>query len=276
MTTKVTPAMNEGLLKEFTDEEIKQGLDGIGDLKAPRQDGMPALFYKKFWTTVGEDVTREVKHFLNGGPMPESWNDTVVVLIPKVQNPEKLTDLRPISLCNVVYKIASKVLSNRLKIILRDIISQNQSAFVPGRLITDNVLIAYEMTHFMQTKRGGGDGYATLKLDMSKAYNRVEWSFVEKIMRKLGFHDRWIALIMRCIRTVNYRIKVNGELTEQIRPTRGLRQGDPISPYLFLLCAEGFSALLNAAESECRLQGVSICANAPSITHLLLMIHCFS
>jgi len=152
---------------------------------------------------------------------------------------------------------------------LTDIISQNHSAFVPGRLITDNVLIAYEMTHFMQTKRSRGDGYAALKLDMSKAYDRVEWSFVEKMMRKLGFHDRWITLIMRCITTVNYKIKVNSELTEHITPTRGLRQGDPISPYLFLLCAEGFSALLNAAESEGRLQGISICANAPSITHLL-------
>lgn len=141
--------MNGILLKEFSDEEIKQGLDNIGHLKAAGDHGMPAIFYKAFWETIGDDVTKEVRNFLEGGPMAESWNDTVVVLIPKVQNPEKLKDPRPISLCNVVYKITSKVLSNLLKIILPEIISQNQSAFVPRCLITDNVLIAYEMNHFM-------------------------------------------------------------------------------------------------------------------------------
>jgi hypothetical protein len=150
----------------------------------------------------GGDVTREVLHFLNGGGMPNNWNDTIVVLIPKTQNLEKLKDLRPISLCNVVYKIASKVLTNRLKRILPDIISQNQSTFVPGRLITDNILIAYELTHFLQNKRWGTDGYAAVKLDMSKAYDRVEWLFVQKMMEKLGFLERWIDLIMKCISSV--------------------------------------------------------------------------
>lgn len=196
---------------------------------------MPAVFYKSFWETIGDDVIREVRNFLRGGLMPDSWNDTVVVLIPKVQLPKKLKDLRPISLCNVVYKIASKVLANCLKIILPEIISQNHSAFVPGRLIADNVLIAYEMNHSMQNKRSGGDGYVVLKLDMSKAYDRVEWSFMEKIMRKMGFHERWISLIMQCISTVTYRIKVNGSLTEQIIPSRGATTGGPTFPTPFLV-----------------------------------------
>lgn len=214
-------------------------------------------------------MPKEVLNFLNGGDIPQGWNDTVVTLIPKVQSPERLKDLRPISLCTVVYKLASKVLSNRLKLILPDIISPNQSAFVPQRLITDNVLLAYEMTHFMQTKRTGQEGYAALKLDMSKAYDRVEWSFLEKMMVRLGFAEGWVKLIMRCVSTVTYRIKVNGDLTDQIIPSRGLRQGDPISPYLFLICAEGFSSLLYAAEERGDLSGVKVCQQAPSVSHLL-------
>ena len=105
---------------------------------------------------MGEKVVDEVISVLKGGPMPDGWNDTVVVLIPKVKNPSRIKDLRPISLCNVVYKLCSKVIANRLKLVLPDIISDNQSAFVPGRLITDNVLIAYELSHVLLNKRRGG------------------------------------------------------------------------------------------------------------------------
>nr|AAP53315.2 retrotransposon protein, putative, unclassified [Oryza sativa Japonica Group] len=241
---KVSGAMNESLRAEFTREEVKEALDAIGDLKAPGPDGMPAGFYKACWDVVGEKVTVEVLEVLRGGAIPEGWNDTTIVLIPKV-------------------------LANRLKKILPDVISPAQSAFVPGRLISDNILIAYEMTHYMRNKRSGQVGYAAFKLDMSKAYDRVEWSFLHDMMLKLGFHTDWVNLIMKCVSTVTYRIRVNGELSESFSPERGLRQGDPLSPYLFLLCAEGFSALLSKTEEEGRLHGIRICQGAPSVSHLL-------
>jgi hypothetical protein len=255
---KVTEEMNLVLLKEFTREEVKVVVDSIGDLKAPGPDGMPAIFYKRFWDVVGEKVTNEVLQILNGGQFPEGWNETTIVLIPKVRNPEQLKDLRPISLCNVLYKIVSKVLANRLKGILPEIISPAQSAFVPGRLISDNILIAYELTHYMRNKRKGVGGYAAVKLDMSKAYDRVEWGFLQEMMDSLGFHSTWINTIMKCVSTVSYRIKVNGVLTDSFQPERGLRQGDPLSPYLFLLCAEGFSALLKQAEENGSLKGIKV------------------
>ena len=201
--------------------------------------------------------------------MPEGWNDTLVVLIQKNSKPEKLKDLRPISLCNVVYKVVSKVLTNSLKVILPDIISHNQSAFAPGRIISDNILIAYELTHYLQNKRSGASGFAALKLDMSKDYDRLEWNFVEGMLLKLGFRRRWVDLVMKCVTTVRYQIKVNNEVTNTILPGRGLRQGDPLSPYLFLICAEGFSSMLQDAEENGRLKGIKICRNAPSVSHLL-------
>jgi hypothetical protein len=143
----VSIQMNETLSMPYTVEEVRKALDSIGDLKAPGPDGMPAIFYKKFWHILGEKVQAKVLAVLNGGDMPARWNETTIVLIPKVKNPEKLTEYRPISLCNVIYKLISKVLANRLKCLLPDIISPTQSAFVPGRMITDNVLLAYEFTH---------------------------------------------------------------------------------------------------------------------------------
>ena len=146
----------------------------MGPTKAPRPNGMNALFYQKFWHIVGNEVTNAVLDFLHSGNMEPDINYTHIVLIPKVKKPEKMADFRLISLCNVIYKIISKVLANRLKLILPQIFSPSQSAFVPGYLITDNVLVAYETLHAMHIRKKGKKGVLALKLDVSKAYDRVE------------------------------------------------------------------------------------------------------
>jgi hypothetical protein len=225
--SRVSVEMNEKLTATFTTEEVKLALDQMGPFKAPGPDSFTASFYQHNWHTVGLEVCEAVLYFLNSCHMDGLINATNIALIPKGNNPSCVTEFRPISLCNVIYKIASKVLANRLKAVLPSVISPYQSAFLPGRLITDNILAAYETLHSMHTKMWSKVGFMGIKLDMSKAYDRVEWEFLEVVMSKLGFSDRWIRLIMECVRTVTYSIIVNGQAVGKITPSRGLRKGDP-------------------------------------------------
>lgn len=160
------------------------------------------------------------------------------------------------------------MLANRLKNLLPKIISYHQSAFVPGHLITDNILIAYESIHTIKRKQGKR-GLCAVKLDMHKAYDRVEWSYLKSIMLKMGFDQRWVTFIMECVSSVDYKVRFNDVETDTIKPTRGLRQGDPLSPYLFLLVAEGLSSMLKGAEDRGEIEGVKVCRGAPVVSHLL-------
>ena len=223
---------------------------------------------------MGQFVVSYVSQILNTGVMPPELNETYICLIPKISCPQKITDFRPIILCNIAYKIVSKVLANRLKKILPKVISESQSAFVPGRQITNDVLVAFETMHCIDQERKGKRGLMAIKLDMSKAYDKVEWAFLEAMMRKLGFQEEWIRLIMMCVMTVSYLVLINGEAKGKIIPTRGLRQGDPISPYLFLLYAKGLMAMLRRDEREGLISGISVCREAPRISHLLFANDC--
>ena len=139
---------------------------------------------------------------LNSGRMPCRLNETYICLIPKVKSPQKITKFRLISLCNMVYKLISKILAKKLKRVLAAVIDESQSAFAPGRLITDNMLVAFETMHYIDQRKKGKEALIAIKLDMSKAYDRVEWVYLEAMMRKMGFHKRWISLIMMCVTTV--------------------------------------------------------------------------
>lgn len=160
---------------------------------------------------------------LNGEGMSSILNKTFIALIPKVTNPEFVSDFRLISLCNVIYKLVSKTIVNRLKHLMSSIISCNQSAFLSGRFISDNILIAYELFHFMQFQKKGSTGRMAIKLDMSKAYDRIEWPYLEAVMKALGFQPPWIKLIMSCVASVQYSVLVNGRPGRVIAPSRGLR-----------------------------------------------------
>jgi hypothetical protein len=208
--TKITESMNEALLRPIKEEEVKSALFQMFPTKAPRPDGFPAHFFQTHWELCGEEVTLAVIRVLKGEDDMREINQTFIVLISKVTSPEELGQFHPISLCNVIFKIASKVVANRLKTCLPEIIAEEQSAFVPGRLITDNIITAYECLHFMKTNKAKKNSFYALKLDMQKAYDRLEWRYLEAVMLKLGFHRLWVQMVMCLVTTVSFQVLFNG------------------------------------------------------------------
>ena len=244
-------------------------LKQMAPLKAPEPYSMPPLFYQNYWELVGGDVTKTILSYLNSAFVPHPLNHTFLTLIPKIKNPISVSNYCPISLCNVLYKIFSKVLANHLKKNLTKHYFRATKCFYKNCLISDNILVAFETLHSMNVHKSTKLGYMVVKLDMSKAYDRVEWIFLERVMRKLGFNERWINLMMVCVKTIPYSVLVNGEPKGLIRPTWGIRQDDPLSPFLFLLCTEGLDSLISKVETEGAIHGFGSSRRSSKLTHLL-------
>uniref|UniRef100_A0A803Q3T6 PHD finger protein ING n=1 Tax=Cannabis sativa TaxID=3483 RepID=A0A803Q3T6_CANSA len=202
---------NNALLRPIADQEVKDAVFQKHPDKSPGPDGMNPKFFQKYWSIVGNDVIKSVKDFFLSEEMPVGMQNTNIVLIPKKKKPNQMSELRPISLCNVIAKVITKVLANRMKGLLSEVISINQSAFIPGRLITDNIMVSFEILHYLKRKQVGKDGYMALKLDMSKSCDRVDWNFLCAMLTRLGFADKWVRLIYGCLSTVQYNIRVNFE-----------------------------------------------------------------
>ena len=194
----------------------------MAHLKALGLDGMPPIFSQHYWESIGGDVVKAVVSCLNSTSIETGLNHTFITLIPKVKSPEFVTEFCPIALCNILYKLVSKVLANRLKKVLPHIISEFHSAFQLDKAISNNILVAFETLHHIKRKKIGKMGYMALKLDMSKVYDRLEWVFVQRIMEKMGFHSTWIGWILECLKSVTYSILVNGEPKSHIIPTRSI------------------------------------------------------
>ena len=268
VTRLITENQNSDKLAAVQFKEVKAALFSMHPDKSLGPDGMSPGFYQKYWKVVGSDLVQLTQEFFTTGMFDQSITDKNIVLIPKKQDPSYMTELRPISLCNVAYKVMSKVLANRLKGVIGGIISVTQSAFIPGRLISDNIMISYEVMHYMKRKVSGKTGWMSLNLDMSKAYDRVEWNFLKEMLLTLGFEDKLVSLFMNCVTSSRYTINHSGKEFGLILPKRGIRQGDPLSSYMFLICMEGLTALVNEYERRRLLTGIKVARGAPVLTHM--------
>ena len=278
ISERITQEMNDSLCQIPNEEEVRQATFAIHADKAPGADGFSSSFYQSFWSLLGHDIYREIRSFFTSGSLNPLINETHVCLIPKVTGPTTAAEYRPIALCNVRYKIIAKILTCRLQQLLPDLISKHQSAFVPGRAISDNVLITHETLHYLKLSGAKKRCSMVIKTDMSKAYDRIEWGFLEEVLKKLGFRRLWIQWVMECVTTVSYSFLINGSPYGKISPSRGLRQGDPLSPYLFILCTEVLSGLCKNAQAIGSLPGLQVSQRSPLVNHLLFaddtMIFC--
>lgn len=261
--------MNQTLTAPFTEDEIYSATKQPGAVKAPGPDGFPSLFYHNFWKTMKDTIVGTAFDFHNGNSNIQQLNQTFIALIPKGAAPKTTSQFRPISLCNNSYKILSKILANLLKSVLPSIISKNQNAFLQERQIQDNIILGHEAFHHLKNKRNGNCFEVGFKIDMNKAFDRVEWDFLCEAMSKLGFDAFWIHLIMQCITTVSLSVILNGKPSHTFTPSRGIRQGDHLSPYLFLIGCAILYINLNKRLNDGYIRGIKLARGGPSLSHIL-------
>lgn len=263
----LTSTLCSKLRRRYSTEEIHDALTSMGPLKAPGSDGFNAAFYQRTWEITGPSLTSSIISMLNGEEFDSYMDSALMVLIPKVTPVETVKHFRPISLCNVSFKLLTKVLVNRLKQILPIVIAPTQCSFVPGRHITDNVAVCQEMIHSLRNKHGKRGGMV-LKIDLEKAYDRLEWPFIEETLRDVGLPNSMVDVIMKCVSSASFQLLWNGDCTETIGQTRGLRQGDPLSPYLFVLCLERLSQRIQQEVNKRTWRPLRASRSGTSISHI--------
>ncbi|RVW99583.1 Transposon TX1 uncharacterized 149 kDa protein [Vitis vinifera] len=249
----------------FAEVEIFNVIFQLDRDKASEPDGFTIAVFQDCWDVIKEDLVRVFAEFHNSGIINQNTNTSFIVLLPKKSQSKKISDFRPISLITCLYKVIAKVLSGRLRGVLHETIHSTQGTFVQGRQILDAVLIANEIVD--EKRRSGKEG-VVFKIDFEKAYDHVKWDFLDHVLEKKGFSSKWRSWMRGCLSSVSYVILVNGNAKGWVKASRGLRQGDPLSPFLFTIVADVLSRMLLKVEARNLLEGFKIAAQKTPIREL--------
>lgn len=240
----ITEEHNSLLLKPINLEEVEEAMWNLKEGKAPGPDGFTSNFFHKFWDLIKEEVWQVVEESRALRWMYPGLNATFIALIPKGEDSNTPDKYRPIALCNIIYKVISKVIATRLKPLLPLIISPEQSGYVEGRQITDGIILMNEIIHSLKQSKKSG---MLLKLDLSKAFDSLSWAYIQKVLLAFGFAHSWVRWIFNLLSSVFYSVLINGIPSVNYRPSRGIRQGDPLSPFIFVIMAEGLGRFITSA-----------------------------
>ncbi|XP_027081100.2 uncharacterized protein [Coffea arabica] len=262
----ISPEDNGKLESLPTIEEVYQVVKSMDEESAAGPDGFTGKFFIFAWEVIKQDIHNAILSFFCGAELPRFITSTSIVLIPKMSNPQEFSHFRPISLCNFFNKLLSRILADRLAGMLPRIISPQQTGFVKGRNITENFLLAQEVVSGIGKRNRGGN--VAMKLDMSKAYDRVAWGHIINVLRSFGFGEIFIDMVWRLLSNVWFSIIINGSSHGFFKSMRGLRQGDPLSPALFIIGAEVLSRGLNNLALQSGFLSFKVPYGCPDITHL--------
>lgn len=253
------------LESEITMDEIRAAVWNCSGNKSPGPDGFNFKFIKRYWDIFKIDFFNCIKYFEISGSITRGCNPSFIALIPKVKDPIDWSDYRPISLIGCVYKIFSKILASRLARVIKSVICPNQTAFLAGRQILDGVLIANEIVNYAKSE---DIKLLIFKVDFEKAFDCLNWSFLHDIMTQMGFGVKWCKWIFSCLKSTSISVLINGSPTNEFSMERGLRQGDPLSPFLFIIAAEALQMSVLEACDKNIFKGVSLNSEGSNVSLL--------
>lgn len=262
----ITLEDNQALLRPVSMDEVRHAVFSMDPDSSPGCDGYPGSFYRHCWDIISTDVFMAVQEFFVGVPLPRIISSTLIVLLPKKQSPNTFADFRPISLCNFINKVFTRLLCDRLSAVLPKLISEEQSAFLKGREISDNILLAQEVVSHLHRRTRGHN--LIFKMDMVKAFDRVSWPFLRRLLLAFGFDPHLVAIIMGNLSRSWFSILLNGATAGFFQSSCGLKQGDPLSPLLFIMLSEVLSRGLKTLLHANKIATYALPRNAPVLTHL--------